>query len=383
MFHKFSEIYMIKRKFELSELIKRQKVLVIYGPRRVGKTTLLREFLTRTELKYKLESGDNIRTQEVFNSQDFELINNWAQGYDLIALDEAQQIKNIGMGLKILVDNNPDLFIIATGSSSFSLSQQIGEPLTGRKKTLQLHPFSQEELLNKYNQYELKEKLEEFLIFGSYPEVVTAGKQTEKIEILQELVNSYLLKDILSLENIRGSKSLHDLLKLLAFQVGSEVSMNELSNNLKIDVKTVGRYIDLLEKGFIIRRHNSFSRNLRNEIAKKSKYYFLDNGIRNGVILQFNQLKDRNDTGALFENFMIMERNKYLSNNSFLVNSYFWRTYNKHEIDLIEERDGKLSAFEFKWSMDAKVKEPKDFLNEYAGSDFKVINQANYLDFIL
>ncbi|MFA5804590.1 MAG: ATP-binding protein [Melioribacteraceae bacterium] len=374
---------MIKRYFEIDNLLQNQKVLVIYGPRRVGKTTLLKNYLTGFPQKYKLDSGDNISVQHILSSQDFVLIKDYAQGYDLIAIDEAQQIKNIGMGLKILVDNNPNLKIIVTGSSSFDLSQKIGEPLTGRKRTITLYPFSQQELLAKYNKFELKEKLDEFLIFGSYPEVITTETRSEKIEVLNELVNSYLLKDILAIENIRGSKSLFDLLKLLAFQVGSQVSLNELSTQLKIDVKTVGRYIDILEKGFVIKRLSAFSRNLRNEVAKKSKYYFWDNGIRNAVILQFNQLKNRNDVGQLFENFMMLERIKYLSNNFIHTQSYFRRTYSGQEIDLIEEREGKLLAFEFKFSETASVRAPKDFLNEYIDSKFSVVNTKNYLDFIL
>ena len=201
--------------------------------------------MLQTSLKYKLDSGDNIRTQQIFNSQLFSEVLPYAEGYEIIAIDEAQQIKNIGMGLKILIDQMPDLIIIATGSSSFDLSQQIGEPLTGRKKTITLYPFSQQELLFNFNKHELKENLNEFLIFGSYPEVVTAKNRNDKIEIITELVSSYLLKDILSLEQIKGTKQILDLLKLLAFQVGSEVSLNELATQVKLDVKTVGKYLDL------------------------------------------------------------------------------------------------------------------------------------------
>ncbi len=374
---------MIARIFKLPDLVKKQKVLVIYGPRRSGKTTLINQFLSNTFLKYKLDSGDNIRTRQILGSQDFGLINTYAEGYELLVIDEAQQIKNIGKGLKILIDNNPDLQVIVTGSSSFDLSQQIGEPLTGRKRTIYLYPFAQEELLGKFNKYELKEKLEDFLIFGSYPEVVTSEKRSDKIEILDELVNSYLLKDILAVENIRGSKTLFDLVKLLAFQIGNEVSLNELAVQLKIDVKTVGRYIDILEKGFVIKRLSAFSRNLRNEIAKKSKYYFWDNGIRNGVILQFNPLNLRNDVGQLFENFMMLERTKFLSNNFIHAQSYFWRTYEGWEIDLVEEREGKLSAVEFNFSANARVNPPKNFLAKYDNSGFVHYNSQNYLEFIL
>lgn len=374
---------MIKRYFNLADFLQNQKVLVIYGPRRVGKTTLLKNYLDSTTLKYKLDSGDNIAVQHILGSQNFDLLNDYCHGYELIAIDEAQQIKNIGMGLKILVDHNPNLKIIVTGSSSFDLSQKIGEPLTGRKRTITLYPFSQQELLAKLNKHELREKFEDFLIFGSYPEVVTAEKNKEKIEILTELVNLYLLKDVLALERIRGSKELLDLLKLLAFQVGGEVSLNELALHIKKDVKTVSRYIDILEKGFVIKRLNAFSRNLRKEITKKSKFYFWDNGIRNAVILQFNEIRNRNDVGQLFENFMMLERIKYLSNNFIQTQSYFWRTYRGKEIDLVEEQEGKLFANEFKFSENAIVKPPKDFLSEYPNSEFTVYNSKNYLDFVL
>lgn len=373
----------IKRVYELENLLKPQKVLLIYGPRRVGKTTLLNDFLDHTKLKYKLDSGDNIRTQQILSSQDFLKILEYAAGYELIAIDEAQQIPNIGMGLKILIDQAPNLRIIATGSSSFDLSQKIGEPLTGRKKTLILYPFSQMELAKKYNSYELKEKLEEFLIFGSYPEIITAPSQAEKISAMQEIVNSYLLKDVLSLDKIKSSKQLIDLLKLISFQTGSEVSLSELATQVRLDIKTVGRYLDILEKAFVIKKINGFSRNLRKEITAKSKYYFLDNGIRNGIISQFNKLSDRNDVGALFENFMIMERLKFIEYKNIPASIYFWRTYNGQEIDLIEEREGKLFGYEFKWSEKKITKIPSDWIKNYSNGEYKIINKNNYLEFIL
>lgn len=346
-------------------------------------TTILKDYLSGCNLKYKLDSGDNARTQEIFNSQAFNEILPYAENYELIAIDEAQQIKNIGMGLKILVDNLPDLHIIATGSSSFELSQQVGEPLTGRKKVITLFPFSQQELLSLYNRHELKEHLEEFLVFGTYPEVVTAKSRTEKIEVLTEIVNSYLLKDILSLEKIRGTKQILDLLKLIAFQIGREVSLNELASQVKLDVKTVGRYLDLFEKSFILYKISSFSRNLRKEVTTKSKYYFFDNGIRNGVILQFNKLSDRNDVGELFENFFVMERLKYLTNNSIYRNIYFWRTYDGQEIDLVEEGDGKLLGLEVKYSPAAKIKKKNAFTSTYENSSIELVNKENYLNYLI
>ena len=374
---------MIPRFYDnLEKLIKAQKVLVIYGPRRVGKTTILKNYLNETPFKYKLEVGDNIRVQQILTSQDFTQILDFAQGYELIAIDEAQQIPNIGMGLKIIVDQIPDIRVIATGSSSFDLAHQIGEPLTGRKTTITLYPIAQLELLKVFNKYELKEKLPEFLIFGSYPEVVTSKSNKEKISILEEIVNSYLLKDVLSLEKIKGPKILLDLLKLLAFQIGNEVSLNELSGSLNVDVKTVARYLDLLEKTFVIIRVGGFSRNLRSEVTSKAKYFFLDNGVRNGVISQFNALSERNDVGQLWENFVVIERLKKRSYEKIFGNANFWRTYKQQEIDLVEERDGKLFGYELKWSVKKKVKVPKDWLINYPESKFSLITPENYLEFI-
>ena len=375
--------YMIPRIYDnLEKQIRPQKALVIYGPRRVGKTTILENFLKKTTLKYKLDSGDNIRTQQVLGSQDFTQIFSFAEGYELIAIDEAQQIPNIGMGLKIIVDKIANIKVIATGSSSFDLAGQIGEPLTGRKNTIILYPISQIELLSDMNRYELKEKLEEFLIFGSYPEVVTASKRAEKINILQEIVNSYLLQDILSFDKVKGAKTLFNLLKLLSFQVGSEVSLNELATQLGIDTKTVGRYLDLLEKSFVIVSIGGLSRNLRSEITSKNKYFFLDNGIRNGVVSQFNTLDTRNDIGQLWENFVVMERLKKRSYKNIYCNSYFWRTYQGSEIDLVEERGGNLFGYECKWSVKKRVTAPKDWLPNYPNANFEVITPDNYLDFV-
>ncbi len=374
---------MIIRKINIKQLIQQGKVLIIYGARRTGKTTLLNEYLKETNLKYKLESGDNIRFQQILSSQDFSLINDYVSGYDLIAIDEAQQIPNIGMGLKIIVDNHPEIFVIVTGSSSFDLSQSIGEPLTGRKRTSVLYTFSQEELLSIYNKFELKEELKNFLIFGLYPEVTLAGKKEEKIEILNELVNSYLLKDILSYERVKSHKHLIDLLKLLSFQIGSEVSLNELAANLSVDVKTVGRYLDLLEKSFIIKKLGGFSRNLRNEVTSKAKYYFCDNGIRNSIIMNFNSIDLRNDIGQLFENFMFIERQKFHSNKRITLGTYFWRTYTGKEIDLIEDKDGMLTAFEFKWSKTARTKKQKEFVEIYNPKNYYFVNESNYLDYLI
>ena len=366
---------------KLEKYLKPNKVLVIYGSRQAGKTTLLQGFLKRSNLKYKLDSGDNIQTQEILSSQNFSRIKEYVFGYELLAVDEAQRIPNVGQGLKIIVDQIPGIKVIATGSSSFELTGQIGEPLTGRKRALTLFPLSQIELSEIHNPHELKERLPEWLVFGGYPEAVTAETKQEKKDVLEEIVNSYLLKDILELERVKGSKILLDLLRLLAFQIGSEVSLTELGERLALDYKTVGRYLDLLEKSFVIFNLRGFSRNLRKEITKKSKYYFLDNGIRNAVISNFNDLNLRDDAGKLWENFLVAERRKTQEYRKISANNYFWRTWDQKEIDWIEEREGKIFGFEFKFSKkEAKI--PRDFLTAYPGSKVEIINTENYLEFL-
>ena len=374
---------MITRAYEpLEQYLQPNKVLIIYGPRRSGKTTLLQSFLAKTNLKTRLTSGDDIRIQQILGSQDFRQILGYAEGYDLIAVDEAQEIPNVGMGLKILVDQIPGIRVIATGSSSFELAGQVGEPLTGRKRTLTLYPIAHSELLSNYNRYDLRDRLDEYLIFGSYPEVILAANRVEKISIITEIANSYLLKDILILDRIRSSRTLLDLLRFLAFQVGSEVSFHELATNLGVDAKTVKRYLDLLEKAFVVYRLGAFSRNLRQEITNKSKYYFLDNGIRNALIAQFNGLEQRNDLGQLWENFVFIERMKKRAYTSIYANIYFWRTYDQQEIDLVEEREGVLQGYEAKWSSKKGSRPPRGWLKTYSNAVYKVITPENYLDFI-
>ncbi|MDO8638588.1 MAG: ATP-binding protein [Candidatus Daviesbacteria bacterium] len=373
---------MIKRFYQnLQQYLQPNKVLVLYGPRRVGKTTLLNLSLSSTFLKYKLVSGDDLSVQQILSSQSIDQIKKFAEGYELLAVDEAQRIPNIGLGLKILVDHVPNIKVIATGSSSFDLSNKIGEPLTGRTVTLKLYPIAQIELLNQYNHYELKTKKDDYLIYGSYPEVLTAPTIEKKIFYLREIADSYLLRDILEMEEVKGSKVLFDLLKLLAFQVGNEVSLAELGSNLMIDAKTVGRYLDLLEKSFIIINIRGYSRNLRKEVTKKSKYYFYDNGIRNAIISNFNSLDLRDDVGKLWENFLVIERLKKQAYKNIFANNYFWRTWDQKEVDLVEEREGKIFGYEFKYSPDRR-KLPKEFLDTYSNASLEIISQDNYLDFI-
>lgn len=359
------------------------KVLVIFGPRRVGKTTLITDFLSTYKGKYRLESGDDIRAREILGSEDLSLLKEYAGGYDLIVIDEAQRIPKIGWGLKLLVDHVPGIRIIATGSSSFELAGQIGEPLTGRKNTITLFPISQLELLSYYkgNRHDLSLEIEKQLVFGSYPEVVSAKNTDGRKDVLGEIVGSYLLKDILELDRIRNTKILSDLVRLVALQLGNEVSLNELATILGIDRKTVARYLDLLEKSFILYNLRGYSRNLRKEVTKKSKYYFYDTGVRNAIISNFNDLSHRDDVGALWENFMIIERLKTRSYKNIPANDHFWRTWDQDEIDFIEERDGKLFGYEFKWKK-IKAKEPKSWREAYPEAEYEVITPLNYLEIL-
>jgi predicted AAA+ superfamily ATPase len=367
---------------DLDQYVQPGRVLVLYGPRQVGKTTLIQQYLDSTPLRYRLDSGDNTAVQEVLGSRNFDRIADYVEGYDLIVVDEAQEIDGIGMGLKIIVDQHPHVRVIATGSSSFDLAQRIGEPLVGRKKTLRLYPISHLELRNDgLNPYDLMQKQDDFLLYGSYPDTLNAVTDVEKVAYLTDLVDSYLLKDILKLDNIKSPKALRDLLTLLALQIGNEVSLHELGQKLGWDIKTVDRYLYLLEECFVIVRLGGFSRNLRNEVTRKSKYYFLDTGIRNALLQQFNPLAMRSDTGALWENFLVIERLKYRSYHSRYGSSYFWRNYSQQEIDLIEEYDGELHAYEFKRST-KKITAPREWRNAYPQATFDVINPDNYLDFI-
>lgn len=365
---------------DLGPFLKPNKVLVLYGPRQVGKTTLLKHYLGTSPWKHRLDFGEDVRIQEIFQSRDFRALKEYAAGYELLAIDEAQKVRGVGEALKILVDQVPGIRIIATGSSSFDLAGQVGEPLTGRKITLTLYPVAQMELAELFTPFELRERLEDFLIFGGYPEVAATQENKEKTRLLTEIASSYLLKDILAFDRVKSSKVLLDLLRLLAFQVGSEVSLSELAQKVGLDYKTVGRYLDLLEKSFVIFTLRGFSRNLRNEMTKKAKYYFFDTGIRNALIANFNRPALRNDIGQLWENFLLMERMKSQAYRASPVNYYFWRTWQAQEIDLIEEREGRLFAYEFKWAGKGRV--PGKFREAYPEARFEIVNRENYQRFV-
>ncbi|GHU63132.1 ATPase [Spirochaetia bacterium] len=369
---------------DLRPLMLPKRVLVLYGPRRVGKTTLVDRYLDSMGANTHIlrASGDNLSELTLLSSQESRHLLDWASGYDTIFIDEAQRIPNIGLGLKILIDTRPELTIIATGSASFDLAGKLGEPLTGRQVPVTLYPLSLGELRNTMNDFEIRRNLDDFLIFGMYPEIRTAASGDQKRTILNELVNAYLLKDVLELERIKKPKTLINLLSLIALQTGSEVSLNELSNKLGVDMKTVARYLDLLEQCFVLYNLRGFSRNLRNEVIKKSKYYFYDTGVRNAVIQNYNPLAIRNDTGALWENFMVIERLKRRSYSGLYARDYFWRTWEQQEIDLLEDYDGRLHAYEFKWSPKKAAKIPAVFKEAYPDSDYAAVTPENFLEWV-
>jgi predicted AAA+ superfamily ATPase len=359
---------------DLRSLMLPRRITVLHGPRRVGKTTLVNRYLnTLADARILRASGDNASVRAVLSCQEAKLLLDWVSGYDTLFIDEAQRIGDIGRGLKLLIDERPELTIIATGSSSFDLTNKLGEPLTGRQVPLKLYPISIGELRSAMNDFELRQNLEDFLLFGMYPEVRIAASTELKRRILNELADAYLLKDILELERIKRPKVLSDLLILIALQVGSEVSLNELSGKLGINMKTVVRYLDLLEKCFILYNLCGLSRNLRNEVTQKSKYYFYDTGIRNALIQNFNSLAMRNDVGMLWKNFMVIERLKFRAHHNLHARDYFWRTWEQQEIDLLEEYDGHLHAYEFKWSPRKSAVMPSAFQQAYPDATWQVI----------
>lgn len=374
-------MYIPRKAFtQLESLEQEGKVVVIYGARRVGKTTLLKKYLENKN-DYLFVTGEDIFVHDFLTSSSIEKLKNFIGNKKRLIIDEAQCIPSIGKNLKLIVDHIPDVRVIITGSSTLDLSESLGEPLTGRKYVITMYPIAQLELCEIENQLESKARLEERLIFGSYPEIVGVKDNTLRKEILHELISSYLFKDILALEGIKKAKKLLDLLRLLTFQIGKEVSYNELATNLSMSKSTVEKYLDLLEKTFVLVNLRGFSKNLRSEVTKTSRYYFYDNGICNALINNFNQLTLRNDIGALWENYLIIEKIKkqhYLRQWS---NNYFWRTYDQKEIDFVEERNGSLFGYEFKWGK-AETKSPKLWQETYPNASFECINQNNYLSFI-
>jgi predicted AAA+ superfamily ATPase len=363
---------------EIKNWMFKGKVIILYGARQVGKTTLVKKILDEHENAMYVNC-EHYRVREVLESKNLEQIKSYLGNNKLIVFDEAQKIKDIGELLKLIKDSFPEYQIIATGSSSFELSNEITEALTGRNVKFILFPFSLSELASLYSAFELDDRLESFLRFGMYPDIVERP-ENEKSTLLDMLSNDYLFRDVLKHENLKQPDLLVGILKALALQLGSEVSFRELSGLLKTSVETLQRYLEILERSFVIFHLTSFSRNLRNELARKRKYYFYDIGIRNSIIQNLNSLSNRADIGGIWENFCIVERMKCLQKAGLKANFYFWRTYQQNEIDFIEETGGVLRAFEFKWNPKAKVKIPKLFLETYPESTFEVINRDNFIE---
>jgi hypothetical protein len=368
-------------KNELLHKLQPQKVVVLYGPRQVGKTTLLNEVLSESREPYLFLSGEDVDTQTWLSSRSLEKLKQHIGNTKLVVIDEAQKVDQIGLNLKLLVDHIPEIRILATGSSSFELANQVGEPLVGRKWQFLLYPIAQMEMTESEAPSETFARLETRLRYGCYPAVITSPHIDEKREILESIVDNYLYRDLLEHDEIRKSQKIIDILKLLAFQIGSEVSLHELGTSVQLDMKTVERYLDLLEKVFVIKRVYGFSRNLRKEVTKTSRYYFLDNGIRNAIINNFNDFTTRDDVGQLWENYLFVERLKKQEYHKIFANTYFWRTWDKKEIDLVEERDGKLYGYEFKWGKKTPTA-PKDWIETYENAEYEVVNKENYLSFI-
>lgn len=359
------------------------KVLLLLGARRVGKTKLVSNFLETYPKESCLKlNGEDINDAALLKERSVNNYKRLLTNIDLLVIDEAQHIPEIGQILKLIVDSIDGIKVIATGSSMFDLANQLGEPLVGRKNTLYLFPFSQIEFSAYENHKQTTENLEQRLIFGGYPELEQYPDWKVKEEYLFEIINSYLLKDILVYDGIKNSHKIYNLLRLIAFQLGKEVSVQELANQLQLAKNTVEKYLDLLSKVFILFKIKGYSRNLRKEITKSSRWYFYDNGIRNGLINNFNPLNIRNDVGDLWENYLASERLKKQHYKKVKTNNYFWRTYDRQELDWLEERADKLSGFEFKWNANKKSKIPTAFAKSYPDATFEVVNRKNYLDFI-
>ncbi|MFA5886355.1 MAG: ATP-binding protein [Patescibacteria group bacterium] len=365
---------------DLEKALFKGKIVVLYGARQVGKTTLVKKIIEKYGNDSLYLNCDEIDIREALTDKTSTELKSFIGSRRLVVIDEAQRVKNIGLTLKLISDNFPKIQMIATGSSSFELSGKIAEPLTGRKIEFFLYPFAVEELAQLYSPLEINRLLEERLVFGMYPGVVFAGPDREKR--VRELATSYSYKDVLAYQDIRNPELLEKLLQALALQIGSEVSYAELAQLLGVNKVTVENYIRILEQAYIICRVGPFSRNIRNELKKKRKIYFYDLGLRNALINNLNPVSLRQDVGSLWENFMVIERVKRNNNLGIFANIYFWRTTSGKEIDYLEDSGGVLSGYEFKWQKN-NFSVPKEFLNAYSGSTVKLINRNNYLEFLV
>jgi uncharacterized protein len=374
---------MVKR--ALTDEIKRKlfkgKAILIFGPRQSGKTTLVKSILEEISEDVLYINGDEFQDREVFSKPDSVKLKLLIGKNKIVFIDEAQKIMEIGNTIKIIIDNLKPIQVIATGSSSFELANKLNEPLTGRKYEFLILPFSFAEMVNYSNQFEEQKNIELRIIFGYYPEVVL--KKDESLDLIKNITNSYLFKDIFSLEGVKKHLLLEKLIKSIALQVGSEVSIKELSRHVGANNQTIEKYLTILEQAYVIYKISSYSHNIRNEIRKSKKYYFYDNGIRNAIIGNFSPLSLRTDIGALWENFIISERIKYNLYNGKEKKYYFWRTKQQQEIDLIEEYSGRLNAYEIKWSKNASLKVPKTFTNNYSMAQTGLINLENFHELLI
>jgi len=373
-------VIMIKRELfqKLNEKFNKGKAIVLLGPRQVGKTTLINTCLEGKDFLFL--NGDDPEIRNLLENTGVSKLRSIIGKNSLIFIDEAQRIKDIGLIAKMIIDQFKEVQLLISGSSALEINQSTQEPLTGRKFEYQLFPISWEEFENHVGYLEANTQLKERLIYGMYPDVL--NNRSDAGEILKQLTTSYLYKDVLSITGIKKPELLDKLLKALALQIGSEVSYNEIANLLQIDKNTVSKYIDLLEKAYIIFRLNSYSRNQRNEIKNNRKIYFYDNGIRNMIINNLNPLELRTDKGALWENFLISERIKLQQYNQLYTNNYFWRTVQKQEIDFVEETNGQVTAYEFKWNSKGKAKIPASFINLYNAIG-KIIDKENFREFVM
>lgn len=361
--------------------IEPNKAILIFGARRVGKTVLMRQLINGFEGKTMLLNGEDYDTLALLEERSVSNYRHLLEGVDLLAIDEAQNIPEIGTKLKLIVDEIEGIRVIASGSSSFDLLNKAGEPLVGRSTLFHLTPFSQKEIAPTETALETRQNLESRLIYGSYPEVVTLDSFERKTDYLRDIVGAYLLKDILAIDGLKNSGKMKDLLRLIAFQLGSEVSYDELGKQLGMSKNTVEKYLDLLSKVFVVYRLGAYARNLRKEVTKAGKWYFYDNGIRNAIIGNFNPLSIRQDVGALWENYLISERIKANYNEGLGKEFYFWRTYDRQEIDLVEESSESLTALEFKWG-NKKTNVLGVFKEAYPNATFDAVNKNNYLSYI-
>lgn len=364
----------------LPEKLDKKKAVIILGPRQAGKTTLVKAFARESGIDFTYVNGDDPTTRTLWKAENIQTVIQLIGKNKLVIIDEAQALDNIGLLVKNMIDRELEYQFIITGSSALELADQTFESLTGRYRGFKLFPVSVQELRNTYGLQYVIETLPNQMIFGAYPEVITHSN--EALEVISTITQSYLYKDILALTGMRKPQVLDNLLKALSWQVGSQVSYNELSRTLGIDVKTVDKYITILEKNFIVFTLPSFARNLRNELQQSKKIYFYDNGIRNSVINNFSPLDLRTDVGSLWENYLMSERKKMLNERGIPCNPYFWRTTSQTEIDYIEETNGKLSAFEFKFSENKKAKFATSFVEAYLPQETKIIHKSNFWDWL-